>query len=89
MQYFKTQLTGVFVEFDPLTKTAKVIDKAEAQKELEFNTTQLASLPKVPADKDLLVWAKANYPQITGVEQSKTLIEANILKLQEQVNACK
>lgn len=89
MEYLKTSLTGVYIQFDPSSKTATVLDKAELQKILEFNQTQLASLPAVPKDSELLVWAKKNYPQVEGITTSKTLIEENITKLQEQINACK
>ena len=89
MQYLKTSLKGIYVAFDETNKTAVVIDKTEAQKELEFNQAQLASLPATPADKDLLIWAKENYPRIEGIEQSKQLIESEITKLQTQLASCK
>ena len=86
METFATKTKGIYILFDG--KTARVVDKAELTKQLEFNQAQLASLPAKTTDKDLLAWAKENYPS-SATEKSRTLIEAEISKLQTQLASCK
>ena len=86
MQIFSC-LDGKFISYSD--GIATVLDKAELTKQLEFNTAQLASLPKPLTDKELLILAKEKLVDISGVEQSRTLIQAEITKLTEQIASCK
>ena len=67
-------------------KTQEALEKL--QKQLDFNTAQLASLPAPLTDKEKLAWFDANYPQ-SAAEQSKVLIQSEVTKLEAQIAACK
>jgi len=84
-QIFKT-LDGKFISYSD--GKAVVLDKAELQKSLDFNTAQLSSLPKPLTDKQYTDWGKLNYPT-SSFEQSRTLIQAEITKLTETLELCK
>jgi len=84
-QIFKT-LDGKFISYSD--GKAVVLDKAELEKSLDFNTAQLAQLPKPLTDKQYTDWGKANYPA-SSFEQSRTLIQAEITKLTETLESIK
>jgi hypothetical protein len=88
MEYLKTTDKNITLKFDPATKQVEVLDKVELEKQLAFTNEQLASLPKPPTDKELLAWAKENYPQ-SGVEQSRTLLTTKVSELQAKLEAVK
>jgi hypothetical protein len=79
MQYLQTNLKGVYIRFDGVK--ADVINKTELEKQQTFLTEQKEALPTLPDDKTLLKWAKENYPQVTGVEASRTVIDAELEKI--------
>ena len=85
MEILKTS-DGKFVQYSD--GKAVVLDKAELQKSLDFNTAQLSSLPKPLTDKQYTDWGKANYPT-SSFEKSRTLIQAEITKLTETLELCK
>ena len=76
----------IFIEYEG--GRATVYDKRELQKELDFNKTQIESLPEPVTDKELLAWAKENYPQ-SNTEQSRQLINEKIVNIEEKLGSVK
>ena len=81
MQIFSC-LDGKFIQYSD--GKAVVLDKAELEKELTFETAQLSSLPKPLTDKEKLAWFNNNYPT-SATEKSRTLIQAEITKFTEKL----
>ena len=55
---------GKYVEVDETTNFASVLARDEVQKELDEATVRLKEIPPAPTDKELLAWAKENYPMV-------------------------
>jgi hypothetical protein len=61
--------TKTFIEFNPDTKQAVVIDKPTIQADLADAKLRLREV-KLPTEKELLGWARQNYPyEDNSVEQ--------------------
>lgn len=61
MLYFKIN-DDEFVEVNKETKYPRVFSKKAISERKAAVEARLASIPKAPSDKELLEWAKKNYP---------------------------
>jgi len=87
MKYFKVD-EDKFIEYNEETKQAQVYSKSDLQKQLAFNQAQLTQLGSPSTDKDLLAWAKENYPY-KGETQSRELITKQITDLISKLEGMK
>lgn len=77
MEVFNTK-DGKTIQYE--SGIAKVVDIKELEAQKELLETQIAAV-KVPSDKELLAWAKANYP-ITDTSVAKEALEEINLTLE-------
>ena len=71
--------TKTFIDFNAVTKQVDVIDKPTIQADLADAKLRVREL-KTPTDKELMAWAKENYPyEDNSVEQTyiKSVITRN------------
>jgi len=73
-----------FIEFNENTKQATVLDRPTLVADLANAKSRLKEI-KPPSDKELLEWARANYPYESDVEQTyvREVIERNQAILDE------
>ena len=50
------------IDYDEATNRAVVYSVADVAREALEAKTKLGSVPEIPSDKELLEWAKKNYP---------------------------
>jgi len=55
-----------------------VISKSGLEDNKKHLEAQLDTIPSVPTDRELLTWAKENYPQLDDAQVSKTRIQAEL-----------
>jgi len=71
-----------YICFDEVNNTATVVVIPEVQKTLESAQERLAQLPLEPDEKELLQWAKENYP-VMDYSKEKQYLEAQITEAQQ------
>ena len=71
-----------FIEVDLERNTSKVFVKAELEKQLKEAQERLLQIPEKPSDKDLLAWAKENFPTM-DYSREKQYLEAQISEAQQ------
>lgn len=86
MEYLKTATKDIYIRFDGVTAT--VLNKAELTKELEFATTQLASLPKPLTDKEKIAWYDEHCDE-SGYDKSRDAITNQLAELTATLEAIK
>lgn len=77
--------TDKFLEYDTKAMSAKIYSKAELTKEIKEAETRLKEIPAEKTDKELLEWARLNYPEMdyskekealeTKIAENKSLLE--------------
>lgn len=70
-----------WIVYQPALRQSTVVSKSELEAELAMHREQLAALPEPLTNAQLLVWAKANYPN-SGFEESRRKLQAEIYRLQ-------
>lgn len=60
MEYIQID-SDKFIEYDSKKNISNFISKGSIQKEIDVTAEQLASLPNLPSDEELLAWARENY----------------------------
>lgn len=70
-----------YILFDETNNTATVVVIPELQKTIQDCQTRLAQLPAEPDEKELLEWAKENYP-IMDYSKEKQYLETQIVEAQ-------
>lgn len=71
-----------YICFDEVNNTAKVVIIPELEKTIYDCQTRLAQLPVEPDEKELLQWAKENFPTM-DYSKEKQYLEAQITEAQE------
>lgn len=71
MKYLQID-TNIFIKYDEEVKIAEVISKSELKDQID---NLKKNLPKVPNDKELLVWAKKNYPGLENIDEELKRID--------------
>jgi hypothetical protein len=74
MQIFKID-KDKFIAYE--NDTAKVYSRVELLKQKEESLKRLEEIPPKPTDKELLEWARTNYPQV-NYEVEKRSLEAKV-----------
>ena len=69
-----------WIAFDEDKDSATVINPKELQMQMEELEKRLAGLPPELDDKQLLEWAKQNYPYY-DVERERTMLQAEIERI--------
>lgn len=71
-----------YIIFDEKKNTATVVVIPEMQKTLQSAQERLAQLPTEPDEKELLGWAKENFPTM-NYSKEKQYLEAQISEAQQ------
>lgn len=71
-----------YICFDEVNNTATVVIIPEMQKTLESAQERLAQLPTEPDEKELLGWAKENFPTM-NYSKEKQYLETQISEAQQ------
>lgn len=72
MQYIKLS-SDKFIQYDETNDTSRVIVKSELESQLTEAKARLAEIPPASTDKELLEWAKANYPFMDYSNEKQSL----------------
>jgi hypothetical protein len=73
MRYINVE-KDLWVEVDEKKRVSRVFDRKELEAELVQTEARLGEIPPTPSDKELLAWAKANYPMMDyGAEKASLL----------------
>lgn len=77
MQYFKIS-TGKFIEFDEDSQKARIIVKADLVAEKQELVERIKINPQ-PTNKELLAWAKTNFPFVDHTAEQGELDKINVV----------
>lgn len=71
-----------YILFDEVNNTATVVVITELQKTIQDCQTRLAQLPIEPDEKELLQWARENFP-LMDYSKEKQYLESKISEAQQ------
>jgi hypothetical protein len=72
MKYIQVN-KDLWVEVDEQTKKTVAFNPKDLQGQLSDLTSRLQEIPKEPTDRELLAWARVNYPQMDYSNEKKHL----------------
>ena len=87
MKYINVE-KDIWVEVDEKSLRSVAFNKSAVEKEVVDLQTRLQAIPSSPTDKELLAWAKANYPQM-NYEPEKQATVAKIAEINNKLNQIK
>ena len=75
MQYINTKDNKYVIEYDTNTMKSRILSVEEVERQGAEAEAKLQKISLIPPDKELLAWAKANYPVGENLKIVKSLEE--------------